>query len=162
MLATKNKLLIMRHAKSDKSDYSLDDFDRPLNKHGEKQPAKIARQLNELNLEIDLALVSPSLRTSQSFELLVEYLPNPPSPILDQRLYNAQVEEVLEVVQEYQSGSGHILVVGHNPSLSQLVSILTKQHHELGTADLAILCPKTTMLESLKTNSFSLEKILNS
>ncbi len=162
MLATKNLLLILRHAKSDKSGQVFDDFDRPLNAHGELQPAKIAEQLNELGIDIHLALVSPALRTTQTFELLAERLPHPPSPIFDQRIYNAEVDDIISVLEAHQGYGDNVMVVGHNPALSQIVSILINDYCELGTAHLAILKPKkATIFESLKTNSFTLIKKLN-
>ncbi len=158
MTARKTKLLIMRHAKSDKSIFELNDFDRPLNERGMHQPQKIAQHLNELGIEIDAALVSPALRTVQTFEILTEELPNPPTPILDERLYNASLEELIDVLSLYIK-EGTLLVVGHNPSLSHLLSILSARSYDMGTSELAIL--ETNLLHpSFNERDFELKKIL--
>lgn len=161
MTAVKTKLLIMRHAKSDKSIYDLNDFDRPLNEKGSHQPQKIAAQLNELGIEINMVLVSPALRTLQTFELLLEELPNPPSLLLNPRLYNASLEDVLEVLDEHLDDikGQTFLLVGHNPSLSELVSLLSNKSHDMGTAELAIF-EGVSPAPSFDHHSFKLQKLL--
>lgn len=161
MSSKKNFLLIMRHAKSDHPLDGTKDFDRVLNHRGQHQPSSIAKQLNARGCNIDLALISPSLRTTQTFTLLAKELDNPPTPTFEQRLYNAHVDDVFDVLNESTDSKHHILLIGHNPSVSLLCSLLTDSYHEFGTAHLAVLRPKASSLhESLRRGGFLVEEIL--
>lgn len=160
MSSKKSHLLIMRHAKSDHPLDGTKDFDRVLNHRGQQQPSSIAEQLKKKGFDIDLALVSPSQRTTQTFKLLAKELDDLPTPIFDQRLYNAHIDDVLDVLNE-NAHSNNILLIGHNPSVSLLCSLLTNDYHELGTAYLAVLRPKkSNIFESLKAGGFEVEEIL--
>ena len=100
MTKVQHFLLIMRHAKSDSSKIICKDFERPLNRRGEKQPKFIAQNLADLNIDIDLALVSPATRTKQTFFELSKSLDYEPETIFDQKLYNAYAEDLLDVLSE--------------------------------------------------------------
>ena len=66
------KLFLIRHAKSSWEDLRLDDFDRPLNKRGEKDAPFMAELLKEKNIIPDLIISSPSLRTKLTAEIIAE------------------------------------------------------------------------------------------
>ena len=46
-------LLLVRHAKSDWGDTSLDDFDRPLNERGKRDAPAMAHRLLDKKVKID-------------------------------------------------------------------------------------------------------------
>ena len=73
------KLYIIRHAKSDWSDDTLKDFDRPLNKRGLKNAPFMGSLLKNKNINPDLILSSPALRAITTAEIIanrVEYKNN--------------------------------------------------------------------------------------
>ncbi|MCA9508270.1 MAG: histidine phosphatase family protein [Myxococcales bacterium] len=160
MAHNNNFLLIMRHAKSEKAAIGTKDFDRPLNHHGHQQLAHIAKHINHLKLKIDYALVSPALRTQQTFEQLSSHMHHAPASIFDQRLYNAEPETLLEVLGEMNYDK-NILLIGHNPSVSELFFFLSGQNYQFGTANAAILkAKKSSFMESLSPNGFEKVEIL--
>ena len=59
------KLFIIRHAKSDWQDSTLDDYDRPLNKKGEKNAPFMGQLLKEKNIKPDIIISSPAKRTDR-------------------------------------------------------------------------------------------------
>src|SRR5438094_761470 len=63
-----DRLILLRHAKAENDAPSGDDFDRPLAPRGRREAAAMAGQLAALGIRPDLALVSPSLRTRETWE----------------------------------------------------------------------------------------------
>ena len=64
------QLLLIRHAKSDWGDFSLPDFDRPLNERGKRDAPVMAQRLLDKKITIDAFVSSPAKRAkknSQSF-----------------------------------------------------------------------------------------------
>jgi phosphohistidine phosphatase len=139
MFEQKPLLLVMRHAKSDRTEPLIADFDRPLNERGQFQPLDIAKQLNALNVVVDKALVSPAKRTKETWLLLESELKNAPQPIFDRRLYNASREDFLDVLIDHADDSRHLLVIAHCPAVIEVTEYCTGQYHEFKTANLAIL-----------------------
>ncbi len=88
----------------------------------------------------DLILVSPALRTRATAELVAAACELDPTHVRSAReLYLAAPETVWRLVQELDETVAHVLICGHNPSLSQIASRLgpAPQPRELPTAGLA-------------------------
>jgi len=162
MLKSQNILLIMRHAQSDPPNYVAPDFDRPLDPCAEEQILNIAHDLNLLEITIDHALVSSSRRTTQTFELLAKNLRQLPEAYFERGIYNASSFDILDILQEHVLGSNSLLLIGHNPSVSELSYKLTGEFYEFKPACVAILRGnKKDLASSLASDfGFSLEKIL--
>lgn len=156
------KLLIMRHAKSDRGEMMQTDFDRPLNHRGEHEPKIIAQQLNALSISIDRALVSPAVRTTQTWELLAESLANIPDVIFDRTLYNAYVDDILEALQQHVRDDQTLILIAHNPGVSELCSYLCGENIEFEPATLAILHTNADDITSrlARPKGFTLERLL--
>lgn len=110
------QLLLLRHAKSSWDDPSLPDHQRPLNPRGERAARAMAAAFATLHLAPDLAIVSSSRRTRQTFDAL-----RLPADALEldvtDRLYLADSETILGRLQEVPETTRSVLVVGHNPGL---------------------------------------------
>ena len=70
----KQKLLIMRHAKSDWSDENQSDFDRPLATRGVKAAELMGKWLKKNQYIPDRVICSPALRTKQTCQLILNIL----------------------------------------------------------------------------------------
>ena len=70
----------------------------------------------------DLVLVSPSLRTRQTYELMSASWPNPPSVIYEDKLYEVSADTLLQLIFEHGHDAENLAVVGHNPSLVVLLT----------------------------------------
>jgi phosphohistidine phosphatase SixA len=139
-------LLIMRHAKSDPNN-AISDFERPLSLQGQQQLEVIAKKLSHLDITIDTAIVSPSLRTTQTWQFLSQYLENHPQPIFDRRLYHSSKEDIINVIDEHASSSRCLLIVAHCPSVIEVVELLSGEYHDFKPANVAILSPLTKRLD---------------
>lgn len=112
-------LLILRHAKSSWDDPKLADFDRPLAPRGQKTAPLMGRELARRGWLPDLALVSPALRTRDSWRLVARELPKHVQAEFAEELYEAAAGAILARVR--QAKATNLLVIGHNPGLQQFV-----------------------------------------
>ncbi len=110
------QLLLLRHAKSSWDDPTLRDHDRPLNPRGERAARSMSNAFAMLRLAPDLALVSSSRRTRQTFDAL-HLMAEAMEVDLSDRLYLADAETILERLREVPEPTRSVLVVGHNPGL---------------------------------------------
>lgn len=130
-------LLLLRHAKSSWEHQELADHDRPLNKRGRRAAPRMGRLLVEENLVPDLILCSTALRARATAELVADECGSPPPIDYVPSLYGAGPQTYLQVVSEAGSGHERIMVVGHNPGIESLVTVVTGARERMPTAALA-------------------------
>ncbi|PZV33347.1 SixA phosphatase family protein [Mesorhizobium kowhaii] len=118
------QLLLLRHAKSSWDDPDLDDFDRPLAGRGLKAAKLMGRELATRDWLPDLVLVSPALRTRDTWRLVAAELPAHPRVAFAEALYDASATDILNQIHQADASSGSLLVVGHNPGLEDLAKQL--------------------------------------
>jgi phosphohistidine phosphatase len=130
-------LLLLRHAKSSPIDLAGQDFERPLNDRGKKEAVLIADFIRRQNIPMDLIVCSPALRAKQTMELL--FATNQPSPEvrLDRRIYNASPTQLLEVISGVEDKRQSLLIIGHNPGMEELLTLLLGKEQHMPTAALA-------------------------
>jgi phosphohistidine phosphatase len=132
-------LVLLRHGKSDWSDDDVDDLRRPLAGRGERQAPEAGRWLAGNVQSIDLALVSPAVRARATWDLVAAELDQPPRALVDDRVYEASVDDLLSVVREIDHEAHTVVLVGHNPGLEDLAQTLTGQAVAMPTSALAVL-----------------------
>jgi phosphohistidine phosphatase len=131
-------LVLLRHAKSDWSGGQAD-VDRPLADRGRRQAPDAGRWL-ATNLDgIGLAVVSPAARARSTWELVAAELATPPATRTDARVYGASADELLAVVRDLPDAVGTVVLVGHNPGLEDLATLLTGEPTRMTTSALAVL-----------------------
>jgi phosphohistidine phosphatase len=119
------QLSLLRHASAVASPADGNDFERPLTARGLTEASSLGRHLHCAGAKPDLLTASPALRTRHTAEALANELSMPPERMgFDLRLYLAEPEEILRVVRAAPAESVHLVIVGHNPGLSQLASWL--------------------------------------
>lgn len=118
-------LYLTRHAKSSWNNLELDDFQRPLNDRGEKDAPHMARLLKDHGIIIDHIFSSPAVRALDTAKKIALGLRYPENKITtDQRIYHADEETLLEVIQESDNAYHSIMLVGHNPGLTEFTNRL--------------------------------------
>ena len=116
-------LYLVRHAKSDWSDASLDDFDRPLNKRGRNNAPLMGRILREKGVTPDLIVSSPALRTITTAQLLAREIGYVQEKIVtDKQIYEASVKTLIKVISKQQASRLALMLVGHNPGLTDFAN----------------------------------------
>lgn len=131
-------LLVMRHAKSDwDADYSRD-HDRPLNERGVKSARAMGETLAAEGLVPGLVITSTAVRARTTAELAA-HAGNWDTEIeLDPRLYGSGVDTAIEVAADAPDVD-RLMLVGHQPTWSSLVSVLSGQRVEMKTATVAVV-----------------------
>ena len=118
------RLILLRHAKSDWSKAGQADHDRALNARGRKTAPRMGSYLAEQSLVPDLVIASTAVRVRDTLDLVLGALGRSPKVTSDRRLYEADAEDILDVVRETKAAVHTLLVVGHNPGLSDLSELL--------------------------------------
>jgi phosphohistidine phosphatase len=118
-----HRLILLRHGKAERESSSGDDFDRRLAGRGVRDSKAVGETLADLGLAPDLALVSPSARTRETWAVLAETFPKAEVRYED-GLYHADTEAVRRLVDQFAGQAGTIMVVGHNPGLQDLTTRL--------------------------------------
>jgi phosphohistidine phosphatase len=142
------KLLgLLRHAKSSWDHPALDDFDRPLNERGRAAAARIGEEFRKLELNYELALVSPARRAADTFALVRDGCGSALSTRRELRLYAATVQELLAIIAETPPDIERLLLVGHNPGLHQLAMRLAGDDDSPQRTTLAAKLPTGSLVE---------------
>jgi phosphohistidine phosphatase len=119
------RLTLMRHANAQWNDPQISDFDRPLNRRGSSEAEAMGRRLLELQLVPSILLTSSARRAEQTADLVARELGVSTRNIrTEESLYLAPPEDILRIVQSTGPRISHLLVVGHNPGISELAQLL--------------------------------------
>lgn len=118
-------LYILRHAKSSWVDFSQDDFDRTLDARGEHDLPLMGAELKKLGVNPDYIISSSALRAITTAKGLANSLGFDASKIdLQPNTYESSAEEMLKSIKTVPDSVDQLMIVGHNPSVSYLVSDL--------------------------------------
>ncbi|WP_346838132.1 histidine phosphatase family protein [Microbulbifer sp. SAOS-129_SWC] len=126
------KLTLIRHAKSSWADPALNDFERPLNKRGQRDLPAMARRVRDFyadaGLVPDRLLTSGALRALTTARALADALQLGSEQVLVQpELYAASCEALLQQLQRQSDRWRHLILVAHNPGLEDLACYLTHE-----------------------------------
>jgi len=119
-------LFILRHGiavEHGAAGYENDD-ERPLTSKGERKVWMIAEAMKALEISFDLALSSPLVRARETAEIVAEALKCKKRLELTDTL---EPQESAKPLIEYLNDQGavdDVLLVGHEPFLSRLISLL--------------------------------------
>ena len=120
------RLTIVRHAKSAWGDFNTPDWERPLNERGQRDAPMMGRRLKERGDAPELIICSTALRAHATAKLLAEELGYPLARLqLEDRIYEAPVSALLDVVQDCPDEVTRVMMVGHNPGSEQFIQFLT-------------------------------------
>lgn len=110
-------LLLLRHAKSDWDDTTLDDHERPLNDRGLKAAPRMGRLMSDLGLVPALCLCSTAVRSRHTAELALAAIEAEVPVKLVSELYNfGEGEAIQQVIASMGGTVSPLLVVAHNPA----------------------------------------------
>ena len=113
------RLLLLRHAKTERAEPGERDRDRKLMARGRADAPVIGAYMARHRLAPDFVLVSPVTRAEETWALVAAALGKPPRVARDTRIYNAGPQTLIEVIGETRDARA-LLVVGHNPGLHDL------------------------------------------
>lgn len=132
-------LLLMRHAKSNWDDAALKDFDRPLNRRGQVDAPRMGRLLLLNDLVPDAVLCSPAQRTRETYQLLQYEWPHVRSVAFPEGLYHCPALNLCDVIRTADESASRLMVIGHNPGLSDFLFCSVQYDDKFPTAAVAWL-----------------------
>ena len=101
------------------------DADRPLTPEGERKLWQIAEAMEALELSFDLILSSPYLRARQTAEIVAEALKaRKRLELSDSLTPGGSTKKLVDLLNRLQPPPDNVLLVGHEPYLSGLISLL--------------------------------------
>lgn len=121
-------ILVLRHAKSDWSDPSLADFDRPLARRGLKDAPRMGEILALFNHVPDRILASPAKRARQTAELVATTCGYKKSIQWEDSFYGGGSHDLIVALQRLPQTVERPLLIGHNPTLEETVTDLLWPH----------------------------------
>jgi phosphohistidine phosphatase len=118
------RLMLLRHAKTEKAEPGMRDQERALNARGRSETPVIGAYMARHGLVPDRAIVSTARRTRETWGLLAAAWRAPPPVVFDDRLYDATPKTIIAVLQEAERMVRALLVIGHNPGLHDAARLL--------------------------------------
>jgi phosphohistidine phosphatase len=101
------------------------DADRPLTPEGERKLRQIAQAMEALELSFEVILSSPYLRARQTAEIVAEVLKGRNKLELSDSLTpGGSTKKLVEWLNSIQPSPESVMLVGHEPYLSGLISLL--------------------------------------
>jgi phosphohistidine phosphatase len=137
---TARTLVLLRHAKAERPDRGSD-ADRRLTARGHADSAAAGAWLKKRRLQPGLVLCSPARRTRETWHGVALALGEDAAVMYDPALYDSGARRLLELVRATEPTVDVLLVIGHNPSISMLSTLLdpgTEADEGLRTAGLAV------------------------
>lgn len=118
-------LYVLRHAKSSWAEEGVPDHDRPLAPRGEEALARLRRYVAGRDLSPGLVLCSSARRTVLTCNGILPALPADTTVEVEQDLYGASGPRLLARLRRLDDDVPSVLVIGHNPGMQSLASMLT-------------------------------------
>lgn len=134
------RIYLVRHAKSSWKK-ALPDHLRPLKKRGRKDAKKVGKYLRERGFVPSVIVSSDATRAIETAEILSETLNIEEPPALEANLYESGVEEYLRVLAKSAEELDSVMIVGHNPTITDTAFVLTgeKIYNWMKTSSVAVL-----------------------
>jgi phosphohistidine phosphatase len=131
------ELILMRHAQAAPAELGAEDFTRPLTTAGRKAAAQAAGRLAVAGAAIERVLLSPANRTRDTAAIVADEFGLAATALQAvPELYAARAEVIRTAIARHHAGAGCLLIVGHNPGISELAGQLSARyaHEHLPTA----------------------------
>jgi phosphohistidine phosphatase len=118
-------LYVLRHGTAiARGEWEGSDGGRPLTDEGREEMVRVAAALAKLGLGLDLIVTSPLARALQTAEVVAEHLGMQDKMVLDERLGAGFGAGRLPKVLRTYADAKSLMLVGHEPGLSEAVGTL--------------------------------------
>ena len=152
-------LYLVRHAKSSWKEADLSDHERPLNKRGELDAPRMGIRLRKRKPQPKAIISSSAVRAKTTAKLFATEIGFPKSDIsIDERLYGAGPTDVVSIIHELNDTVDCAMLVGHNPTFTELVNSLGHCHIDnVPTCGMAILTFPVNTWKAIKNGKGELQ-----
>jgi len=119
------EIYFLRHANAGEPKLNpAKDEKRPLDELGIEQSHVVGRGLAAIKFEVDEIISSPLVRAAETAAIVAEEIGHADKIVLDDSLRPSATYDQFEQLLERHSGKSAILLVGHNPSMTEFVNRL--------------------------------------
>lgn len=132
-------LLILRHAKSDWGNSQLSDHERPLNGRGNYDAPRMGAWLKQQGMVPELIISSAAVRALTTAELVATGCDFEGELRSTNDFYLAGPPTYIDILNQLPNNSDRVMVVGHNPGMESLLSLLTGKDRRMTTANVAVV-----------------------
>ena len=130
------QLYFLRHGEADWPGWTKPDDERPLTDFGKKEVRQLGKFLNRLKVKPDLIVTSPLPRALQTAEVAAEELKTKLRQ--DEALEPGfGISELSTVLKRHRSKA--LILVGHEPDFSSVISALTGGFVKMSKAGVALI-----------------------
>jgi phosphohistidine phosphatase len=148
------KIILIRHAKSDWDHPWLADFECPLDERGLRDAPQMAASLKNRGITVDLICSSTAKRAQQTACMTAEVLGYPEEKIQwEKSLYHASEDHLLRFIQSQSDQIQTLVLVGHNPGLTELINLLGVKLDNLPTSGQFAFSLSTTHWKELSRDT---------
>jgi phosphohistidine phosphatase len=120
--STMLRLILLRHAKSAWPE-GVADHDRPLAPRGAEAAPLVGAHMAKTGLRPQRVLVSTARRTRETYALAAGPA-SLPEAAFEPRIYEARWTDLLALVAEQPAAASPLMLIGHNPGIATLASML--------------------------------------
>jgi phosphohistidine phosphatase len=124
---TAKTLLILRHAHAEAGSPDGSDFNRALSEDGRKEAKRVGKFLRQAGGGADAVLCSAALRALQTAEGVLDAARLKLLLLPERAIYEASAEDLLRAVRATDAKLARLLLVGHNPGIADLLSLLASR-----------------------------------
>ena len=119
-------LTLVRHAKSSWKNAGISDRERPLNARGKRDAPVMGARIQRHGIRPSLIVSSPAKRAWQTARIVAREIDYPLEFLQrEESLYLASLDQLLDVVAAQDNSFNHLMVVGHNPGLTDFANFLS-------------------------------------
>ena len=136
------------------------DFDRPLNNRGRKSGELIGKRLADEKLSAPLIICSPALRARETAEIVLKNSNLHAEERFDERIYEASLQDLMQVVSEIPDAKQVVIMIGHNPGFEELLAFLTGEARRMPTCALAKVKLDVASWGDVRTGEGNLEWLI--
>jgi phosphohistidine phosphatase len=120
------RLSLLRHAQADDPVSNQQDWDRPLTRRGTLDAKEMVRRMKVAKQKPDLILSSPAIRARQTAEAFSACFASARLQFVE-ALYLAEPKQLLACIREHGGTAKHLLVVAHNPGITEFADQLSQE-----------------------------------
>ena len=136
--ATNKKILLCRHADAQWPTQHQTDFDRKLSKAGLLQADQMQKWLLHYVTEAPQVICSASVRTLETATIITSVYSDVSIEKYEE-LYNGASEDLLRIITNCPETHHFLMLVAHNPGISNLASFLSGENFSFNTGQLVLL-----------------------
>ncbi|MFA6401014.1 MAG: histidine phosphatase family protein [Salinivirgaceae bacterium] len=123
------KLILMRHSNAENDSPTIPDIERNITEKGIQLIKTQALKLQKKSLFPDRIITSPAKRAFNTAALLAKQLNIHSNITIESFLYDDYTtQEFLNYLRKMPDSLDTVLIVGHNPTISRIASLLTNTH----------------------------------